>query len=114
MVDKVLSKLDQLKALQAARMERRSNPFEDAARGRDPVPKSSGGGMEGHASTPSRSSDMDGLTARDGRAVKGAGIKPSPPEAKKQRAKRGTFDRNAYQRDYMRKRRQTQKKEPKG
>jgi hypothetical protein len=38
----------------------------------------------------------------------------SPPETKKQRAKRGTFDRNAYQREYMRKRRQAEKKEPKG
>ena len=35
----------------------------------------------------------------------GAGVTPRPSEAKKKRAPRGTFDRNAYQRELMRKRR---------
>jgi hypothetical protein len=37
-----------------------------------------------------------------------AGVAPSP-EAKKKRAPRGTFDRTAYQRELMRKRRQKEK-----
>jgi hypothetical protein len=34
-----------------------------------------------------------------------AGVALGPSEAKKKRAPRGTFDRTAYQRDYMRRRR---------
>lgn len=32
-----------------------------------------------------------------------AGVASSPPDAKRKRAPRGTFDKNAYQREYMRK-----------
>ena len=39
-----------------------------------------------------------------------AGVNSGPPEAKRKRAPRGTFDRNAYQREYMRKRRTPGKK----
>lgn len=38
-----------------------------------------------------------------------AGVAPGPPETKRKRAPKGTFDRNAYQREYMRKRRQKEK-----
>lgn len=38
-----------------------------------------------------------------------AGVAPSPPEAKKKRAPNGTFDRKAYQRELMRKRRAAKK-----
>jgi len=45
MVEKSRSKADQVAALRIARATRRSNEFEDAARGRDPAPKSSDGGV---------------------------------------------------------------------
>jgi hypothetical protein len=102
-------------ALGQARAMAKINPFEDAARGRDPVPKSSGGGVEGHArlaqagtarKAPRSTTERPALPVQ----VDEAGINPGPPEAKRKRAPRGTFDRNAYQREYMRKRRTPGKK----
>lgn len=40
-----------------------------------------------------------------------AGVAPGPSEAKKKRSPRGTFDRTAYQKEYMRLRRQAEKRE---
>lgn len=68
-------------------------------------PKNSDGGVEGHASTPPRIADIGGMKPRDGRIVKRASIKAGLSEAK--------FDRVAYQREYMRKRRAAKTKAPK-
>lgn len=106
------SKLDQLKLLGANRLAKSSG----------------GGGESGPARTrPSR----DG--AQVPRGDEGAGLAPGPLEANSvapqprggslqtnatqpsgspnKRAPRGTFDRTAYQRDLMRKRRQAEKRE---
>lgn len=56
-----------LREMREARVKRNSpNPFEDAARGRDPAPKSSGGHVRHEAKAVSRATD--------------AGVAPSPPE----------------------------------
>lgn len=73
------AKEDQLRQLREARLARKPNPYEDAARGRDPAPKSSGGGMNAHAEGASPSSGGN----------KPAGQKPAdvvahvPPETKR-------------------------------
>lgn len=75
---------------QAAELRRRPNPFEDAARGRDPAPKNSGGGGEsrpaivGQCATVNaphavRLAKSDIPKARMGEKL--AGVAPSPPEA---------------------------------
>ncbi len=43
--------------------------------------KSSCGGVEGHAATPSRIADRDGTRTSDGRIVNGAGIEPGPQDS---------------------------------
>lgn len=84
-----------------------------------PSSKSSDGGVEsrhagslvGRAATDrmtgntSRADALNEGTPSGGLPSLEAGVAPSPSEAKRKRAPRGTFDRNAYQRDYMRKRR---------
>lgn len=87
--------------------------------------KSSGGGVEGHAGrsalqNPGHASNGVGTSRSSAVATEAlpreaapAGIKPGPPEAKSKRAPRGSFDRNEYQRELMRKRRQAEKREDK-
>ena len=123
-----------------ARAMAKINPFEDAARGRDPVPKSSGGSPVRDNPRPHGASLQQGVATSSkpaqgrprisdkpsrGKGSAAANVaKPqidpeiaaeiaphqSPPEAKRKCAPRGTFDRNAYQREYMRKRRTPGKK----
>jgi len=78
-----MSKLDQIKALGDAKRAARSNPFEDAARGRDPAPKSSDGGVGANTLKPSKR-----IPAGQGhtenpveRNAASAGVAPSPSEA---------------------------------
>ena len=123
-------------ALGQARAMAKINPFEDAARGRDSAPKSSGGSRvednpRPHGASPQQgvatsSKPAQGRPRISDKPSRGKGsvaanvakpqIEPasalpqSPPEAKRKRAPRGTFDRNAYQREYMRKRRTPGKK----
>lgn len=80
MTDKQPSKVGQVAALRLARANRRPNPFEDAARGRD-APKSS---------------DGDDASIRRGHQAKAgsdrladAGVAPSPPEIKRGRPRIG-------------------------
>jgi len=78
MADDKGSKLAQLRALQAAKLERRANPLEDAARGRD---LSSGGGVEN--GPPRRGQERQGRVAREpGSETVQRRVSPTaPPEA---------------------------------
>lgn len=60
MTDKPPSKADQVTALRLARATKRPNPFEDAARGQDPAPKSSSE-AKGKPRMPAGSKTGDGL-----------------------------------------------------
>ncbi len=79
------SREQQLREMREARLKRNSpNPFEDAARGRDPAPKNSGGGVESrHADN--LKVDTGGVKVAPKTPVKRnatiVGVAPSPPEA---------------------------------
>lgn len=110
MADKI-SKLDQLKLLGANRLAKSS----DGGRESRPAPASGGGPLPtahkiGDACSalepPNRVTNIVGRQQESKRA---AGVAPSPSEAKPKRAPRGTFDRKAYQRELMRKRRSSER-----
>ena len=116
MAEKSPSKSDQVAALRIARANRRPNAFEDAARGRDPALKSSDGGGESRPAAKVAQQQSAGTTG--GRRAKipavvevttSAGVAPGPSGSKPKRATRGTFDRNAYMREYMRRQRAAKK-----
>lgn len=71
-----------LRALKEARLKR-PNPFEDAARGRDPVPKSSRGEESGKLQTPAPRKVAGSAAA----TLHPAGVASSPQEARKAAAR---------------------------
>lgn len=95
-----MSKLDQIRAnamATRAAKNARSNPFEDAARGRDPQPKSSDGGVESNEravpSTPAADEQRRHAVLKPRRlrpsarvsaesSVAEAGVAPGPSETK--------------------------------
>jgi hypothetical protein len=132
MSDKIPSKAAQVRALRKMResRNRQPNPFEDAARGRDPAPKSSdrsrvgdnprphGASLQQGAATsskPSTATHTPHGKGSDAANVAKPQIEPesAPPQSPSETKPK--FDRNEahrnYMRDYMRRRRQAEKRE---
>lgn len=132
MSDKQPSKVAQVAALRIARATRQQpNPFEDAARGRDPAPTSALKRADGLAHQgpapddgqyvaavgspkgPATATNLEACSSTVELSAHNAPVAGSTPAGptKKKRAPNGTFDRKKYQRELMRERRRRQKEQ---